>query len=75
MSYLSERMSVLCRQRSCFDRAQTAWPSDAQRTAPTEGHTSWRVSVCVMQTWRYHVTNLETAYVTKPEAAFVWSGK
>ena len=38
-------MSVVCGQRSCFDRAQTAWPSVAQRTAPTEAHAS--VYVCV----------------------------
>jgi hypothetical protein len=37
----------VCGQRSCFDRAQTAWPSDEQRTAPTEEHTSVCVCVCV----------------------------
>jgi len=39
-------VSVVCGQSSCFNGAQTAWPSDAQRTAPTEGHTGWRVSFC-----------------------------
>ena len=28
-------MSVLCGQSSCFNREQTAWPSDAQRTWPS----------------------------------------
>ena len=47
MSYLSERQCQLCGQRSCFNRAQTAWPADEQRSTPTEGHTSWRVSICL----------------------------
>jgi len=39
-------VSVVCGQRSCFDRGQTAWPSDAQSTAPTECHRSVCVCVC-----------------------------
>ena len=47
MSYRSERQCQLCGQRNCLDRAQTAWASGAQRSAPIETHTSVCVRVCV----------------------------
>jgi hypothetical protein len=69
-------MSMLCGQRSCFDKAQTAWPSDAQHITRTEGHRSWRVSVCVYTAERDDSTSpfLEPLTSRNLTRHFVWTG-
>ena len=74
MSYLSERQCQFC-----VDRA-VAWterrPLGLQlhnarhKQKPTQACVCVYASVYMLQGWRYHVTNLRTSYITKPDAPF-----
>jgi len=78
MSYLSERQCQLCVDRGVVSTGRRPLGLQMHNARYQPKGTQVCVCVCVclhlsiymLQSWSYHVTNLGISYVTKPDATF-----
>ena len=75
MSYLSERQCQLCVDRGVASTERRPLGLQMHNARHKQKPTQNCVlcvftSLYMLHGWRYHVTNLRTSYVTKPDAPF-----